>query len=60
MTLLFNGGLLLFRVLIAFANKAYVASSALNIAILNLLLIEFVQLPQALGDFGTALLQRTD
>lgn len=60
MTLLLDGGLLLFRVLIAFANKAYVASSTLNIAILNLLLIEFVQLPQALGDFGTALLQRTD
>jgi len=45
MTLLLDSGLLLFRVLIAFANKAYVASSALNIAILNLLLIEFIQLP---------------
>lgn len=60
MTLLLDGGLLLFRVLIAFANKAYVTSSTLNFAILNLLLIEFVQLPQALGDFGTALLKRTD
>lgn len=60
MTLLLDGRLLLFRVLIAFANKAYVSSSALNISILNLLLIEFVQLPQALGNFGPALLQRSD
>ena len=60
MTLLLDGGLLLFRVLIAFANKPYVSSSALNITILNLLLIQFVQLPQALGHFGTALLQRSD